>query len=130
MWQRSPFFHLLQTGEEELRRRIAFGDPVDFPAVQEMKDAGHTDYLVFVHRFADDNAIGEMDCVYSSWVTRHPEGFSDAGLVALRRLVPPLALAIKAAALARVAGTLVEVYLGRDAGKRVLRRPSTITTTI
>ena len=119
-WQSSPFFHLLQTGEEELRRRIAFGDPGDFPAVQEMKDAGHTDYLVFVHRFADDNAIGEMDCVYSSWVTRHPEGFSDAGLVALRRLVPPLALAIKAAALARVAGTLVEVYLGRDAGKRVL----------
>ena len=119
-WQSSPFFHLLQTGEEELRRRIGFGDAADFPAIQEMKDAGHTDYLVFVHRFADDNTIGEMDCVYSSWMTRHPEGFSDASLVALRRLVPPLALAIKAAALARVAGTLVEVYLGRDAGKRVL----------
>ena len=119
-WRRSPFFHLLQTGEEELRRRIGFGDAADFPAIQEMKDAGHTDYLVFVHRFADDNAIGDMDCVYSSWMTRHPEGFSDAGLEALRRLVPPLALAIKAAALARVAATLVEVYLGRDAGKRVL----------
>ena len=119
-WLRSPFFHLLQTGEEELRRRIGFGDTADFPAIQEMKDAGHTDYLVFVHRFADDNAIGDMDCVYSSWMTRHPEGFSDAGLEALRRLVPPLALAIKAAALARVAATLVEVYLGRDAGKRVL----------
>ncbi|MDI1285458.1 MAG: adenylate/guanylate cyclase domain-containing protein [Reyranella sp.] len=119
-WQRSPFFHLLQTGEEELRRRIGFGDSADFPAIQEMKDVGHTDYLVFVHRFADDNTIGEMDGVYSSWMTRHPEGFSDAGVVALRRLVPPLALAIKAAALARVAGTLVEVYLGRDAGKRVL----------
>lgn len=119
-WQRSPFFHLLQTGEEELRRRIGFGDAADFPVIQEMKDAGNTDYLVFVHRFADDNTIGEMDCVYSSWMTRHPEGFSDAGMVALRRLVPPLALAIKAAALARVASTLVDVYLGRDAGKRVL----------
>ncbi|TAJ40516.1 MAG: adenylate/guanylate cyclase domain-containing protein [Reyranella sp.] len=119
-WQSSPFFHLLQAGEEEMRLRIGFGETADFPVVQEMKDAGHTDYLVFVHRFADDNAIGEMDCVYSSWVTRHPEGFSDAALVALRRLVPPLALAIKAAALARVAGTLVDVYLGRDAGKRVL----------
>jgi len=119
-WQSSPFFHLLQTGEEELRRRIGFGDAIDFPVIQEMKDAGHTDYLVFVHRFAGDNAIGEMDCVYSSWVTRHPEGFSDAGLAALRRLVPPLALAIKAAALARVADTLVRVYLGRDAGRRVL----------
>jgi adenylate cyclase len=119
-WQSSPFFHLLQTGEEELRRRIGFGDALDFSVVQEMKEAGHTDYLVFVHRFAGDNAIGEMDCVYSSWVTRHPEGFSEANLVALRRLVPPLALAIKATALARVAGTLVDVYLGRDAGRRVL----------
>lgn len=119
-WQRSPFYHLLQTGEEELRRRIGFGEAADFPAIQEMKDAGHTDYLVFVHRFADDNTIGEMDCVYSSWITRHPEGFTDANMMALRRLVPPLALAIKAGALARVAGTLVEVYLGRDAGMRVL----------
>lgn len=79
-----------------MRRCIGFGEATDFPAIQEMKDAGHTDYLVFVHRFADDNAIGEMDCVYSSWMTRHPEGFTDAGMVALRRLVPPLALAIKA----------------------------------
>ena len=119
-WQTSPFFHLLQTGEEEMRVRIGFGETADFPVIQEMKDGGHTDYLVFVHRFAGDNAIGEMDCVYSSWVTRHPEGFSEAALVALRRLVPPLALAIKATALARVAGTLVDVYLGRDAGRRVL----------
>jgi adenylate cyclase len=37
----------------------------------------------------------------------------------LRRLVPSLALAIKCASLARIAGTLVEVYLGRDAGQRV-----------
>lgn len=119
-WQTSPFFHMLQTGEEEMRLRIGFGETADFPVVHEMKEAGHTDYLVFVHRFAGDNAIGEMDCVYSSWMTRHPEGFGEADLVALRRLVPPLALAIKATALARVAGTLVDVYLGRDAGRRVL----------
>ena len=25
-WQRSPFFHLLQSGGEELRRRIGFGE--------------------------------------------------------------------------------------------------------
>ena len=34
--------------------------------------------------------------------------------------MPALGLAIKSAALAKVAGTLVEVYLGRDAGRRVL----------
>ncbi len=119
-WQRSPFNHLLQSGKEELRRRIGFGEPADFSIIQEMKDLGHTDYVVFVHRFKEDGTIGEMDSVYSGWSTRHPTGFSDAGLAALRRLVPALGLAIKSAALGRIAATLVEVYLGRDAGRRVL----------
>ena len=118
-WQASPFYHLLQTGAEELRRRIGFGDPVDYQIIQEIKDAGHTDYILFVHRFGS-STIGEMDGVYSAWATRHEAGFSDANIAALRRLVPALALAIKSSALARIAGTLVEVYLGRDAGRRVL----------
>ncbi len=119
-WQRSPFYHLLQTGGDELRRRIGFGEPADFPFIQEMKDTGHTDHIVFVHRFAGGPAIGEMDCVYSSWSTRDVAGFNEANIAALRRLVPALGLAIKSAALAKVADTLVEVYLGRDAGRRVL----------
>ena len=119
-WQRSPFFHLLETGGEELRRRIGFGEEPDFPVIQEMKDAGHTDYIVFIHRFAGNTKIGDMDGVYSAWSTRHSGGFSDANIAALRRLVPALALAIKSAALARIADTLVQVYLGRDAGRRVL----------
>jgi len=120
-WQRSPFFHLLQIGQEELRRRIGFGESSDFPVIQDMKDAGHTDYVVFVHRFAAEGTIGEMDCFYSAWSTRHPDGFSDAAIAALRRLVPVLGLAVKSASLAQIAGTLVDVYLGRDAGQRVLR---------
>ena len=120
-WQRSPFFHLLQTGGEELRRRIGFGEEAGFPIIEEMKAEGHTDYIVFIHRFSGDAMIGDMDGVYSAWSTRHPDGFSEANLVALRRLVPALGLAIKSAALARVADTLVQVYLGRDAGRRVLK---------
>jgi adenylate cyclase len=119
-WQRSPFYHLLQTSGEELRRRIGFGEPADFGIIEEMKQLGHTDYVVFVHRFATGATIGEMDGVYSGWSTRSAEGFSEANIVALRRLVPALELATKSAALAKVADTLVEVYLGRDAGRRVL----------
>jgi adenylate cyclase len=119
-WQRSPFYRLLQTGSEEMRRRIDFSEAAEFPVIQEMKDAGHTDYIIFVHRFTRGGSIGEMDCVCSSWSTRHPAGFSEANIAALRRLVPALALALKSGTLARIAGTLVEVYLGRDAGRRVL----------
>jgi adenylate cyclase len=119
-WQASPFYHLLQTGGEELRRRIGFGEPADYSIIQEMKDQGHTDYILFIHRFAGETTIGEMDGVYSAWSTRHAEGFSDANIGALRRLVPALGLAIKSASLARISNTLVEVYLGKDAGQRVL----------
>ena len=120
-WYRSPFYHVLQTGGEELRRRIGQGEPADFSIIQDMKDQGHTDYVVFVYRFATDATIGEMDCVYSGWSTRSPDGFSDAGMSALRLLVPALGLAIKSAGLANVAHTLVETYLGRDAGRRVIQ---------
>ena len=119
-WQKTVFFHLLTTGASEVRRRIGLGDPADFATLEELKAEGETDYVAFVHRFAKDRVIGEMDCVYSHWTTRHPDGFRDPALAALRSLVPSLALAIKCASLARIAGTLVEVYLGRDAGERVL----------
>ena len=61
-----------------------------------------------------------MDCVYSSWATDRASGFADGDITALRRLAPHLAAAIKSASLARIAGTLVETYLGRDAGRQVL----------
>ena len=88
--------------------------------LREMKAEGQTDYVAFVHRFGATSVIGEMDCVYSSWATSSPGGFRETDLAALRRLVPLLALTVKCASLARIARTLVEVYLGRDAGERVL----------
>jgi adenylate cyclase len=118
-WQQTPYYHLVITGSDELRRRIGLGEPANFPLLDQMKAEGLTDYLAFV-RFSGEGAIGEMDCLYSSWATRHQEGFRDREIAALRRLVPALALAIKCASLARIAGTLVEVYLGRGAGQRVL----------
>jgi adenylate cyclase len=119
-WRRSPFHHLAATGESELRRSAARGDPAEFAMVQELRDLGHTDYLALVSRFAAAGTIGEVDCIMSSWGTDEPEGFGDGAVDLLRRLVPTLALAIKCGTLARIATSLVETYLGRDAGRRVL----------
>lgn len=119
-WQSSPFYRLVETGACELRRRIGAGDPADFPVLREMQADGQTDYVAFVHRFGATSVIGAMDCVYSSWTTSRPGGFSETQLAALRRLVPLLALVVKCASLQRIARTLVEVYLGHDAGERVL----------
>ena len=119
-WQKSAFFQLWTSGEDELRRRIGHGDPADFLYLDAMRDEGEKDFLALAHRFARAGVIGEMDCFFSHWTTQCATGFSDVDVAALRRLVPSLGLAIKCASLARIAGTLVEVYLGRDAGRRVL----------
>src|SRR6202035_4834451 len=69
---------------------------------------------------AAEGVIGEMDAVYSSWGTKAPEGFNDSQIGTLKHVVPYLALAIKSVSLARMTRTLMETYLGRDAGQRVL----------
>jgi len=119
-WRRSVFFHLLQSGEKMLRRRLATGDPVDFLSFRQARDEGMTDYLALVHRFAEEGVIGEMDCVYSSWATDAADGFDDTDVLAVQRLAPFLKLAVKSAALVRMAGNLAETYLGRDPGRRVM----------
>jgi adenylate cyclase len=91
-----------------------------FSGLLDWRAAGLTDYVAIISRFAAAGVIGEMDAVYTSWATRAPGGFSDGQIETPSRLVPYLALAIKSVALARMTGTLMETYLGRDAGQRVL----------
>ena len=119
-WLQSPFHRLYETGATTFRRRLRSEEP-EFPVLEELRQRGLTDYVAMVNRFGADGAIGLMDCTYSSWASDHAGGFSDADLAALEALVPCLALAIKGASTARIAETLVETYLGRDAGHRVLR---------
>lgn len=116
-WRRSPFYWMLQNGESLLRRRL---DSEEFAVFPEMRAAGMIEYVAIINRFAAEGTIGEMDCVYSSWATREPTGFSDEQIAALKRMSPFLALAIKSVALARMTATLMQTYLGWHAGQRVL----------
>ena len=120
-WLRSPFYHLLQTGGSELRRRLELGETANFPVLEDLRAEGQTDYLALVQPLGEHARIGDMDCFLSRWSTVRPGGFHDADISALRRLVPTLGLAIKSRSLTRVAESLVEAYLGRDAGRRVLQ---------
>ena len=119
-WRTSPLYRLLMSGESLLRLRVTAETEAEFPSFAELREAKLTDYVAIINRFAEDGVIGEMDCVYSFWTTDRPEGFSDEEVGALKRLTPFLGLAIKSASLGRIASTLVETYLGRDAGRRVL----------
>ena len=119
-WLRSPFYRLEESGEPLLRRRLSAETEAEFPIFSDLRAAGMTDYVALANRFAAEGIIGGIDCVYSSWATDASLGFHDTDLADLSRFMPLLALTVKAASLARIAGTLVETYLGRDAGRRVL----------
>ncbi len=119
-WQRSPFYQLFTTGTSQLRHRLTPGAPLEFQSLETLRTEGETDYVAFAQPFASEGRIGELDCVYAQYTTRAATGFADGDLTFLKKLLATLALAIKCASLARIAGTLVEVYLGRDAGQRVL----------
>jgi adenylate cyclase len=120
-WRRSTFYHMLENGHGEMKIDLADCGSLDFSQIDELAANGHRHFLAFVHRFGEAGTIGEMDCLYSYWLTRRVEGFSEQGLSALRDLVPVLGLAIKSAAQVDIARTLGRVYLGRDASAQVLR---------
>jgi adenylate cyclase len=119
-WRASVFFRLLETGGTKMRVRLSPDEPSEFSYLAPFVEQGMTEYLALINPFAHDGTIGEMDCVYSYWLTDRPGGFADDEVAQLAALMPTLALAIKCVSLARIAQTLVETYLGRDPGRRVL----------
>jgi adenylate cyclase len=119
-WENSPYYYLELSGEPMLRRRLTADTEKEFSVFPELRVQGMTDYVAITNRFAAEGIVGDMDCVYSSWATDARAGFRDVDVIDLCRLMPLLALALKTASLARITGTLVETYLGRDAVRRVL----------
>jgi adenylate cyclase len=123
-WRRSPLYYMVETNQSILRRRLTDSAPSseipDFPSFDELRSEGMTDYIALVTRFAATGVIGEMDAIYSFWTSDVVCGFDQNDIVMLQTLIAPLAAALKCASLAGIAATLVETYLGRDAGRRVL----------
>src|SRR5712671_2410147 len=120
-WRRSIFHHMLENGHDDVQIDLADCASLDFTMIDDLAARGHRHFVAFVHRFGEAGTIGEMDCLYSYWLTRRADGFSEQGLSALREVVPVLGLAIKSAAQVEIARTLGRVYLGRDASEQVLR---------
>ncbi|HML11020.1 MAG TPA: hypothetical protein VK432_09170, partial [Stellaceae bacterium] len=119
-WRASAIYHLWKSGGSLFRARLAAGEGHQFLNLVGWAAEGMTDYLALINRFAREGTIGEMDCVYSYWASDNPGGFSDEAISSLTGLMPSLALAVKSVSLTRIAQTLVETYLGRDPGRRVL----------
>lgn len=120
-WIGSPFHRLVTSGERMLRRRLASEHrPGEFGLLDRFKQQGATDYLAFVVKAGERMRLGEFEGIAASWLTDKPDGFSDAEVGRLARLLPVLALAFIASTTNAIARTLIRTYLGRDAAERVL----------
>jgi adenylate cyclase len=131
---RSPIYYLRSSGEVKLRRRLDTGVPHEFPVLTELREAGMTDYAAQLLRFGIREpqelraatvieGIGHpnlLEGIFFSCATDAPEGFNDAHLRQVSDMLPYLALAVKSRSTFDVARTLLETYLGADAGRRVL----------
>lgn len=120
-WRESPFYHLEANGEPHLRfRMVGHNGDYPFPVLTELAEQGYTDYLVTMTRFGERAIIGQLDSIYASWTTAHDEGYTEKQLETLNALIPFAAAAVRSASVRRIAETLAETYLGRNAAQRVL----------
>ena len=110
----SPIHRVRATGHEIRRRLEDPAAPLDFPVLHELRASGITDYLIMPLEF-----LSEVHAL--SVATRNAGGFSDAELAALARIRPPLTRLVEVFALERKAATILDAYLGRHAGEKVLQ---------
>lgn len=114
---KSPLNHMIQRRITTLRRKLVGAEAMlDFPILEELKAGGATDYYAFLIPFAD----GKEDGLVGSWATDRKRGFFDADLRALHRIQRRLAVACRMTIRGKLAENVVETYLGRGAGERVL----------
>jgi adenylate cyclase len=123
-WQNSTFFHLVrraESGERNpyMRRRLFAGPEArDFPLLDELLAAGATDYFSQLFALGQGDPAQGSGVIYS-FSTDQPGGFGDHDLLLLQASLPALSLALKAHAGYVIASTLLQTYLGSDAGRRV-----------
>ena len=110
----SPILRVKTTGET-IRRRLADPDsPMDFPFLAELKEQAVTDYFAFPLRFTN------AEIHVATFTTRQPGGFTAEESAAIGALVAPLARVAEVRALRATAISLLNAYVGRDAGERIL----------
>ena len=131
IWQseqylRSPMA-LIYAGEPMIRRRL-FGPNLrlDFPILEDLVAEGGTDYAIFGLRRGDGRLLAAI-----SIATDVPGGFTDDQLTGFQSLLPLISLVVEAIETRLMAKSLLEIYLGADAGRRVIggliRRGESVT---
>lgn len=116
-YRESPIRVVMERGEP-VRHCLALPEAADaiaaYPMLGTLRDAGATDY--FATPLTSFNGRYQT----TTWTTDRIGGFGDEQIAAIQHLMPALAAVADARATQRIAGTLLDIYLGRSIGPRVL----------
>jgi len=109
----SPSGYVSSSGREG-RWRLEGDEPLPYPALEEQRAAGTTDYLALPLVFLS----GQRHAIIYSTDVRG--GFTDEEISALREVTGPLARVAEIFALTRTAENLLDAYVGHHAGQSIL----------
>jgi adenylate cyclase len=113
-YEKSPLYLVYNQGQIVRRKLTDPPLPDEFPILAELRAEGLTDYLVAPLQ----QPTGRRNAC--TWATSHPDGFSEAQIATLLALLPALAACTESRMLRRILTGLLSIYLGPEAGQRVL----------
>jgi adenylate cyclase len=113
-YRQSPITAVRADGQP-IRRHLADSDsPDDFPVLADLRSEGATDYVAVPLVFTDSSIH------VATWSTQQPGGFTPAQLAGLESIKVPLTRVAEIRAWRRTATNLLDTYVGRQAGERIL----------
>lgn len=105
----------LHSGARQVRRRIEqMKRKANMPVIREMQEMGATDYLALPLVFSDGKVNG------ITFSTDEPGGFTDEEVAFFKEIIPTVAMILEIQAGRRTALTLLNTYVGQQAGERIL----------
>jgi adenylate cyclase len=113
-YRKSPLYVVHETGQS-IRQKLDGSETIsDYAILAELQAEGMTDYLATPLPFSS----GVLQV--ATWASRRPGGFGDSDIATIEDLLPALCAVIETHEQRRMLRTLLETYLGQQAGQRVL----------
>lgn len=114
-YRSNPAYDIIVRGATVIRRRLEGDEKAfDYPILAELRALGYTDYLGMPLPLT----AGRIGTCF--WCADRPGGFTDAEIAALDAIRAPLGLLCDIHDAHGLTRSLLDLYLGRDAGGRVL----------
>lgn len=114
LYQRSPIKTIYEGGGPVRCDLTAPATEGEYGIYADLRRQSYTDYFAVSVPFSDGSHKALV------LATKRPAGFTAGEIATFGAIVPALAINLEIQALRRTAQTLLEIYVGRQAGKRVL----------